>query len=108
MGAGMRGAAAVIIAIGVAALGGAGVGAAERARITTFTISPGEPLKPQPRGAVETSALPVPVVTPPPPPLPPLTAERLAGRWTERDPVYCEQATYVIDWTPDRMAILLD
>lgn len=107
----MRSAGAVIIAIGLmTALGAVGVRAAESSRITSFTLSPAPALPPHPRTTVETVTLPAPeppaaVVVPPPPPL---LREALLGRWTERDPAYCEQEQYVVEWTPEQMRILLD
>jgi len=108
----MRNAVAVIIAVGLtAALGAPGARAADRSRITSFTLSPAESLAPHPRPSVETAALPAPEPPPPPvvvPPPPPLTLEQVLGRWTERDPAYCEREQYVLEWTPERMRILLD
>jgi len=97
------------IALGLGAA--LGVQAADRSRITTFTLSPAESLAPHPRTAVDTVALPAPEVAAPPavaPPLPPLAREQLMGRWTERDPAYCEQEQYVLEWAPEQMRILLD
>jgi hypothetical protein len=100
------------IALGLGAVLGAQ--AADRSRITTFTLSPAESLAPHPRAAVESVALPAPeiaapaVVGPPQAPLAPLAREQLLGRWTERDPAYCEQDQYVLEWTPEQIRILLD
>jgi hypothetical protein len=98
-----------LIAIGlIGALGDAR--AADRSRITSFTLSPAEALPPHPRTAVETMALPAPEVVPAVvvPPSPPLAREQLLGRWTERDPAYCEQDQYVLEWAPEQVRILLD
>jgi hypothetical protein len=98
----MRRTVCVFVAIGLtAALGGAA--AAERSRITSFTLSPGESLSPHPRANVETATLPPPA--PPPPPKPPLAPEELPGRWTERDPAYCEGEQYLVEWTADRQRV---
>src|SRR5271170_5995293 len=107
----MRNAVAVIIAVGLtAALGAPGARAADRSRITSFTLSPAESLAPHPRTTVETVALPAPTVAPPVvvPPPPPLDSAQLLGRWTELDPSYCEQEQYVLEWMPAQMRVLLD
>jgi hypothetical protein len=110
----MRIAVVVIFAIGLIAPPDAG--AAERSRITTFSLTPGEALPPRPRAKVETEILPAPVppaaaaaaaaVAGPVPP--PLTADALIGRWTERDPVYCVDERYTLEWTDDAMRVVFD
>jgi len=106
----MRIFAPVIIALGLIAALAAGARAAERSRITTFTLSPAESLAPHPRTSVETAILPAPA--PPPEPIviaaSPLARDELLGRWTERDPAYCQEERYVLEWSQDRMRILLD
>jgi hypothetical protein len=99
----------VIIAVSLIAALAVGARAAARSRITTFTLSPAESLAPHPRTSVETVALPAPAD---PEPVvvaaSPLSRDELLGRWTERDPAYCQEERYVLEWTRDRMRILLD
>src|SRR5258708_26987492 len=99
----------VIIAVSLIAALAAGARAAERSRITTFTLSPAESLAPHPRTTVETDALPAPAD---PEPIvvaaSPLSRDELLGRWTARDPAYCQEERYVLECTPDRMRIVLD
>ncbi|MBV8169240.1 MAG: hypothetical protein JO021_20775, partial [Alphaproteobacteria bacterium] len=63
----------------------------------------------RPRTSVETKSL-----APPAPPVPiatpaiPLPPEQLFGRWTERDPAYCREERYLLDWTPERVRVVLD
>jgi hypothetical protein len=84
-------------------------GPPRQSRITTFTITPAEPLPPRPRTSVETTSL-----APPAPPAPvkapaiPLTPEMLLGRWTERDASYCREERYLLDWQPERVRVVLD
>lgn len=87
-------------------------GPPKSSRITTFTITPAEPLPPRPRVSVETTSL-APPVPPAPPvpiatPVPALAPEQLIGRWTERDPAYCREERYVLDWQPGRVRVVLD
>ena len=93
----------------VAILAIASANAADKPRITTFTISPAEPLSPNPRARVET----VPLNVPPPPPsmvvaTVPLTPEQMLGRWTERDARFCQEEQYVVEWGADRLRLVLD
>ena len=92
----------ILVAIGLAATL-AGAAAAERSRVTSFTLSPGESLTPHPRANVETATLPPPA--PPPPPAPSLLAEQLVGRWTERDAAYCAGEQYLVEWTAERARV---
>lgn len=80
-------------------------GPPRRLRSTTFTLSPGESLKPQPRPRVETGPL-----DPPAPAVAPVvvTPDRLFGRWTQVDLGYCEHDQYVLEWAADRQRIVLD
>ena len=84
-------------------------GPPRQSRITTFTISPAETLPARPRTSVETKSL-----APPAPPAPivtpaiPLSADQLLGRWTERDPAYCREERYILDWMPERVRVVLD
>jgi hypothetical protein len=108
----MRIAAPFILAVGLIAplgLSGAASAAAERSRVTSFTLSPAESLAPHPRTLVETQALPAPA-QPEPTVIAatPLSRDELLGRWTERDTAYCQDDQYVLEWTRDRMRILLD
>ena len=110
----MRIAVVVIFAIGLIAPPDAG--AAERSRITTFSLTPGEALPPRPRAKVDTEALPAPLspaaaaaaaaAAGPVPPV--LTADTLIGRWTERDPGYCADERYTLEWTADAMRVVFD
>src|SRR4051812_23159063 len=84
-------------------------GPPRQSRITTFTISPAESLPARPRTSVETKTL-----APPAPPVPittpaiPLPPDQLLGRWTERDPAYCREERYILDWMPERVRVVLD
>jgi hypothetical protein len=100
----------LVLGLGVAAGRAADSdGPPRQSRITSFTTTPGEALPPRPRARVDTA----PLATPAPPPsmvvaAAPLVAERLIGRWTERDAAYCRDDQYVIEWLPDRLRLVLD
>src|SRR5277367_5980586 len=105
----MRICGSIIIAVSLIAARDGGACAAERSHITTFTLSPAESLAPHPRTTVETIALPAPAD---PEPIvvaaSPLSRDELLGRWTERDPAYCQEERYILEWTRDRMRVVLD
>jgi hypothetical protein len=97
----------LVLALGC---GGLTAAAAEpKSPTTSFTVSPAPGLPPNPRRAVDVAPLADP--TPPAPPASvalPLAAAQLYGRWTERDPAYCDREQYVLEWTPDRLRVLVD
>lgn len=101
---------ALVVGLGVVAADAvAADGPPRKSRITTFTISPAEPLAPHPRPRVDTR----PLDTPPGPPsmvvaATPLLPDQVLGRWTERDPAYCDNQEYVVEWLPDRLRLMID
>jgi hypothetical protein len=101
---------ALVVGLGIAAGHvAASDGPPRKSRITTFTISPAESLAPHPRPRVDTT----PLDTPPGPPsmvvaASPLAPEQVLGRWTERDPGYCDNQEYVVEWRPDRLRLMID
>jgi hypothetical protein len=77
-------------------------------RITSFTISPAPSLAPHPRPRVDTRPLDAPAVPSVVVAAGSLAPERMIGRWTERDPAYCRDDQYVVEWSADRLRVVLD